>query len=119
MIRFSLLTMCLATAACGAETPPVQSTSSSTSLFRGGAGEVRLRCGSETIRAKLRAGRLVAQIDGSESRILVPVNDPRAMSGPAYSDGKLTLYKVPDATGWTFANGDAATAQCSPPQAGH
>ena len=113
MIRFSLLTMCVAAAACAAATSPVQSASSSTSLFRGGAGEVRLRCGSETIRAKLRAGRLVAQIGASESQVLVPVDDPRAESGPAYSDGKLTLYKVPDANAWALAKGDTAAAQCS------
>ena len=113
MIRFPLLALCMATTACGAPTPAVQN-AASTSLSRGGGSEVRLRCGSETLRARLSGGRLLTEADSGESKVLVPVDDPRAKSGPAYSDGKLTLYKVPDAQAWTLAKGDAETAECRP-----
>ena len=109
-----MLALCLATAACGAETPHVQSAAAAPQLFRGGGSEVRLRCGSESLRARLRQGQILAQVGSGENKILVPVDDPRAKSGPAYSDGKLTLYKVPEAQTWTLAQHDASTAECSP-----
>lgn len=114
MKRVSLLALFLSTAACGAETPPVQSASATPQLFRGSGSEVRLRCGSESLRARLRQGQILAQVGSGESKILVPVDDPRAKSGPAYSDGTLTLYKVPDAQTWTLAQHEASTAECRP-----
>ena len=106
-------------AACGTETPPAQSAPASPQLFRGAHTEVRLRCGSESLRARLRQGRILAQVGAGEEAILVPVDDPRAKSGPAYSDGKLTLYKVPEADGWTLAGTAAGSAACTPESKAH
>src|SRR5688572_5923249 len=97
MMRLFPLLLLVPVAACGAKTPPVQSAPASPQLFRGAQTEVRLRCGSESLRARLRQGHLHAQVGAGAEAVLVPVDDPRAKSGPAYSDGKLTLYKVPEA----------------------
>ena len=75
---------------------------------------IRLRCGSDTLRARLRDGQLLAQVGSGESKVLVPVNDPRASPGDAYGDGKLTLYKVPETQSWALASGNAAAAECKP-----
>jgi hypothetical protein len=112
MTRVPFIALLLATAACGSETPPVESTAASAQLFRGAGGEVRLRCGSESLRARLRQGQVLAQVGSGESAVLVPVDDPRAKSGPAFSDGRLTLYKLPEAQAWTLARGSAA-APCT------
>ena len=115
MSRLSLfaLPLVLALAACAAAETPIQSAPAAPQLFRGGAGEVRLRCGSESLRARLRQGQLAVQVGTGESTVLVPVDDPRARSGPAYGDGKLTLYKVPEGERWMLArSGGAAPAEC-------
>lgn len=108
------IALAFALAACGNEQPLQSASTASAQLFRGGGSEVRLRCGSESLRARLRQGQILAQVGSGENKILVPVDDPRAKSGPAYSDGKLTLYKVPDAQTWTLAQHDASTAECRP-----
>jgi len=108
----------LALAACGAAEPPVQSASASAPLFRGAQQEVRLRCGSETLRARLRQGQILAQVGSGESTVLVPVDDPRASSGPAYGDGKLTLYKAPGAQSWMLATSPTGASPCTPATGG-
>lgn len=113
MFRVTIPALVLAAAACGAETPPIQAASDSPPLFRGAGSEVRLRCGSESLRARLRQGQIVAQTDAGETAVLAPVDDPRAQSGPAYSDGKLTLYKVPRADNWALARSGSAGSACT------
>lgn len=115
MMRFSLPALFLALSACGNAPPPVETPSSSTAqLFRGGGGEVRLRCGSDRLRARLSQGQIVARVDGGDSKVLVPVEDPRAQSGQAYSDGSLTLYKLPRSESWALADGPSGAAECRP-----
>ena len=97
-------------AACGPAAPPVQSASQSPQLFRGGQTEVRLRCGSDSLRARLSQGQLLVQVGTGESAVLVPVEDPRAQAGQAYGDGKLTLYKVRDPESWMLAKSGAPGA---------
>ncbi len=113
MTRMFIVALVLAFGACRADAEPIQSAPAST-LFRGAGSEVRLRCGSETLRAKLRQGRIVAQVGNGKNAVLTPVDDKRAKSGPAYSDGKLTLYKAPEAETWTLAKGDTAAMECRP-----
>ena len=55
---------------------------------------------------------LLAQVGNGESAVLVPVEDPRAGAGPAYSDGRLTLYKVPEKDGWMLAGAASPPAEC-------
>lgn len=111
-----IIALSFAIGACGAGEPPVHSPSSTTQLFRGGQAEVRLRCGSESLRARLRQGQLAVQMGTGESATLVPVDDPRAKSGQAYGDGRLTLYKVRDADSWRLARSSAPApgAECQP-----
>lgn len=114
MYRVTSLALSFALAACGAGEEPVQSTSSaSAQLFRGAGSEVRLRCGSQSLRARLRQGQVLARVGDGESKVLAPVADPRAGSGPAYSDGRLTLYKLPDTDSWALATGTSGPAECS------
>lgn len=112
MYRVVAIALCFTLAACGAGTPPVQAVAASPALFRGAGNEVRLRCGSETLRARLRGGQLLAQVGNGQSAVLVPVEDPRAGAGPAYSDGRLTLYKVPEKDGWMLAGAASPPAEC-------
>ena len=119
MMRLSVPALLLALSACGAEPPPVATPSTSAQLFRGAGQEVRLRCGSERLRARLRQGQVLAQIGDGENRVLVPVEDPRAPSGEAYSDGKLTLYKIPDSQSWALADGASGASECRHEPAGN
>ncbi len=114
MSRSMIVALSLALGACGASEPPIHSPSSTTQLFRGGQTEVRLRCGSESLRARLRQGQVAVQLGTGESATLVPVDDPRAKPGQAYGDGRLTLYKVRDADSWRLARSTAPTpgAEC-------
>ncbi len=76
-------------------------------LFRSTGPEVRFRCGSEQLRAKLRNGRLVVQTASGERVILTPVAEPRAVpQTPAYGDGKLTLYKLREPQVWALSRAD-------------
>jgi len=99
--------------ACGAKTLSAESTATSPQLFRGAGNEVRLRCGSQALRARLRQGQVLAEVGNRESAVLAPVNDPRAAFGPAYSDGKLTLYKMPDTDSWALASGASGGVPCT------
>ena len=108
----------VALSACGTETPPPQTPTSATQLFRGAGHEVRLRCGSERLRARLRQGQVLAQIGDGEATVLVPVDDPRAASGQAYSDGRLTLYKLPDSPAWALAGSASGPTPCRHESAG-
>jgi GGDEF domain-containing protein len=105
----ALLYLVLTFAARGAAVPPVQGTISAPA-----GADVRLRCGSETLRAKLRDGRMLAQLGTGEVAVLAPVKNPRRKSSEAYSDGKLTLYKAPDAKSWTVAQAGKAVTTCRP-----
>ena len=102
----------LAMAGCGAAEPQVQSASASASasVFRGGQSEVRFRCGSESLRARLRQGNVQVQLGSGETKTLVPVDDPRAQSGRAFGDGRLTLFKVGDTEDWMLARSDGSGA---------
>jgi hypothetical protein len=102
-----------ATAAAETATAPSPSTAQ---LFRGGQAETRLRCGSESLRARLRQGQLLVQVGSGENAVLVPRDDPRARPGEAYGDGRLTLYRAPGGEGWMLARTSApgAAARCSP-----
>ena len=75
-----------------------------------------MRCGSESLRARLRQGELAVQVGAGETAVLVPVDDPRARPGQAYGDGKLTLYKVGEAERWRLARSAAPAvgAECNP-----
>lgn len=119
MFRLMIIGVLLPLAACGATQRPVQTASAAPQLFRGGGQEIRLRCGSERLRARLRQGQVLAQVGESEQRVLVPVDDPRAQPGQAYSDGKLTLYKVPDSEAWALAGQSSGDARCSHEPAGN
>lgn len=118
MSRPLLLVLSLPLAACGASEAPVRSASTSPQLFRGAGQEVRLRCGSERLRARLRQGQVLAQVGDGEQRVLVPVDDPRTRPGQAYSDGRLTLYKVPDSQTWALAGQASGPAECRHEPAG-
>jgi hypothetical protein len=113
MLRIPIIAVSFAITACGGE-QPVHSPSSAAPLFRGGQGEVRLRCGSESLRARLRQGQIAVQVGAGERTVLVPVADPRAESGQAYGDGRLTLYKIRDTESWRLARSAAPApgAEC-------
>lgn len=115
MSRPVMIAASLALAACGGE-QPVSGPSSATPLFRGGQSEVRLRCGSDSLRARLRQGQIAVQVAAGESSVLVPVEDPRAASGQAFGDGRLTLYKMRDSESWRLARSAAPApgAECKP-----
>ena len=85
-------------------------------LFRSTGPEVRLRCGSELLRARLRAGRLEVQIANGDRLVLTPIVGPGAVrQGPAYGDGRLTLYKIRDPQIWALSRSDrpgAPVQQC-------
>lgn len=107
------LFLSLALVACGGAEQPVHSASTAPQLFRGGQAEARFRCGSESLRARLREGKLLVQVGSGETAALVPVDDPRSQAGKAYGDGKLTLYKVGNSETWMLARaGTAGDAEC-------
>jgi membrane-bound inhibitor of C-type lysozyme len=112
-----LASLALALAACGADQAPVQSASAQPQVFRGGQAEVRFRCGSESLRARVRQGTVQVQVGSSESATLVPVTDPRAEAGHAYGDGKLTLYKVGNSETWMLAKSNESRASACQPEA--
>lgn len=86
---------------------PVNALAATEPLLRSTGPEIRFRCGSETLRAKLRGGRLMVQTANGKRAILSPVSDPRAMPRvPAYGDGRLTLYKIKDSQVWALARTD-------------
>lgn len=103
--------------ATGLSAKPGETAVASNPLFRSTGPEVRFRCGSDLMRAKLRGGRLVVRTAQGEKAILSPVTEPRAIPlTPAYSDGRLTLYKVKNPETWALARADRPgdPAQCSP-----
>lgn len=111
----SLVMLALAAATVAASTAAVRAAAPDP-LLRSTGPEVRLRCGSELLRAKLRGGRLVVQTASGERAILVPVTAPRsAPQGRAYGDGRLTLYKLKDVQAWALArSGEAGEpARCT------
>lgn len=119
-MRLTTLSCLLFLAACGGEaiySPASASSREETGLFRGVPGaEVKLRCGSEELKARLRAGKLVVVVGNSEPAQLVPVTEPRAAPGSrAYGNGKLTFYRVaPEA--WELRKVDKDSAsRCERP----
>lgn len=105
-MRNLILTVLLGLAAC-AGFVPANAAAATDQLLRSAGPEIRFRCGSETLRAKLRGGRLVVQTATGERAILSPVVEPRAAPrGPAYGDGRLTLYKIKDPQVWALARTD-------------
>ena len=106
----SLILFALSGAAACAPSTPAQ-------LFRSTGPEVRFRCGSDLLRAKLRGGRLVVQTANGEKALLSPISEPRAVPhSPAYGDGRLTLYKLRDPEIWALARTDqpGPPTQCTP-----
>lgn len=99
------LTAMLFASACTAQTPPSAPLSSPD-------GEVRLRCGSDALRARIRSeGLEVERKDGSKT--IVP---PRAADsvddGAAYGDGEFTFYKVRGTGGWQVEARDGTRMAC-------
>lgn len=113
----SLIMLALVGAAACPSWTPVQSAAAPDRLFRSTSPEVRFRCGSDLLRAKLRGGRLVVQTASGEKAVLSPVSEPRAVPRtPAYGDGRLTLYKLKDPETWALARSGqpGEPAQCTP-----
>lgn len=86
-------------------------------LFRGAPGEeVKLRCGSEELKARIRAGKLVVVVGKGEPSQLEPVNEPRAAAGSAaYGNTKLTFYRVAPETWELRKVDDNSTSKCERP----
>ena len=83
---------------------PAQSAASPDQLLRSAGPEVRFRCGSDVLRAKLRGGRLMVQTANGDKAVLARVTEPRAVPhSPAYGDGRLTLYKLKNPETWALA----------------
>ena len=83
---------------------PATSAVVSDQLFRSAGPEVRFRCGSDLLRAKLRGGRLMVQTANGDRAVLTRVTEPRAEpQSPAYGDGRLTLYKLKNPQTWALA----------------
>lgn len=94
-----------------------RSASSPDQLLRSAGPEVRFRCGSEVLRAKLRGGRMMVQTANGQRAVLARVTGPRVVpKGPVYGDGRLTLYKVDGAESWTLMRAGKAgpPVHCSP-----
>ena len=115
-LRILLLLAVIGGAACVPH-EPAQSAASPDQLLRSAGPEVRFRCGSDLLRAKLRGGRLVVQTSNGEKAVLTRVTEPRAVpQSPAYGDGRLTLYKVKDPETWALARAGqpGAPVHCTP-----
>ena len=98
--------------ACCVALEPAQSATSPDPLLRAAGPEVRFRCGSDVLRAKVRGGRLMVQTANGDRAVLTRVAEPRAVpQSPAYGDGRLTLYKVKGPQTWALAR----TGQPGPP----
>ncbi len=103
----TLILSVLIGAAASVSQAPAYAAAATDPLFRSTGPEIRFRCGSETLRAKLRGGRLVVQSANGERAILLPVTEPRAVpQTPSYGDGRLTLYKIKDSQVWALARTD-------------
>ncbi|HEV2043244.1 MAG TPA: hypothetical protein VGR05_01065 [Sphingomicrobium sp.] len=110
-MRIALLLAVMGGAAC-ISFAPVRSAASPDPLLRSTGPEVRFRCGSEVLRAKLRGGRLMVQTANGDRAVLTRVTGPSAVpQSPAYGDGRLTLYKVKGPQSWALAR----TGQAGPP----
>ena len=91
---------------------PARSAASPDQVLRSAGPEIRFRCGSQLLRAKLRGGRLMVRTANGEQAVLTRVTEPRAVpQSPAYGDGRLTLYKVKNRETWALAR----TGQPGPP----
>ena len=100
----SLILFALSGAAACAPSTPAQSAGAPAQLFRSTGPEVRFRCGSDLLRAKLRGGRLMVQTANGDRAVLTRVTEPRAEpQSPAYGDGRLTLYKLKNPQTWAMA----------------
>lgn len=101
------LLLCVVASVVCVSSAPAFSERGGERLFRSTGPEVRFRCGSELLRAKLRGGRLVVQTASGERAILTPVAEPRAVpQTPSYGDGRLTLYKLRDPQVWALSRAD-------------
>lgn len=95
----------IALAACAADHRPPPS--AAPQLARSsGAGEVRLRCGSDRLRAKIRQGQVEVLVGNGNIATLTPLDGSASASNPTYGDGRLTLYKVREPDGWALAQAD-------------
>lgn len=113
----TLILLALSGAAACTSWTPAQSAGAPAQLFRSTGPEVRFRCGSDLLRAKLRGGRLMVQTASGEKAVLTPVTEPRAVPRtPAYGDGRLTLYKAKNPETWALARTDrpGVPALCVP-----
>ena len=115
-MRSLILPALIGAAACAPSTPG-QSAGAPAQLFRSTGPEVRFRCGSDLLRARLRGGRLLVHTASGEKALLSPMSEPRAVPhSPAYGDGRLTLYKLKDPEIWALARADqpGPPTQCTP-----
>lgn len=98
-MRLTPLTCLLFVTGCGGETTYSAASTSpqkEIGLFRGSPGEeIKLRCGTEELKARIRAGKLVVVVGEGEPSQLEPVQEPRAVPGSgAYGNTRLTFYRV-------------------------
>ena len=101
-MRILLLLAVIGAAACVPH-EPAKSAASPDKLLRSAGPEIRFRCGSELLRAKLRGGRMMVQTANGEKAVLTRVTEPRAVpQSPAYGDGRLTLYKLKKPETWAL-----------------
>lgn len=119
-MRVASLVCFLLVAACGGEaiySPASAAPPRETGLFRGAPGEeVTLRCGSEELKARIRAGKLVVVVGNGEPAQLDPVSEPRASAGSgAFGNGQLRFYRVaPEA--WELKKFEGnTTSRCERP----
>ena len=115
-MRFVFLLAVVGGAAC-ISFAPARSAVSPDQLLRSTGPEVRFRCGSDVLRAKLRGGRLMVQTANGDKAVLTRVTGPRAVpQSPAYGDGRLTLYKVKGPQAWALTRADqpGPPVHCTP-----
>ena len=115
-MRAAFLPFLVLVSACGGETiysPAAAASRPDIGLFRGANGEeVKLRCGSDELKARIRAGKLVVAVGNDAPVQLERVSELRVTAGPAYGNGRLTFYRVaPEA--WELKKSDTnSTSRC-------
>lgn len=118
MLRLVTLLAIFALPACAGPPEPVSSPSMQWQSPQGVTG-TRLRCGSESLRTRIRDGNIVVERVGRPTTVLRPLAENGA-AGSAYGDGSLTLYRLPDRDGWALkTTGGAKDAHCRADPAGN
>lgn len=92
------------TTACAAQQPEL-------APLAGPDGQVRLRCGSDALKARIRAeGVEVERRDGS--RVIVPPQQAPG-DGAAFKSDEFTFYKVRGTGGWQVEARDGGRMACT------